>query len=496
MMTDSKPRVRFAPSPTGFLHIGGARTALFNWLFARNLGGTMLLRFEDTDRERSTQASVDQVLDALKWLGIEFDEGPFYQSQRDELYNAALEKFEASGALYRSYLTGDEIQERREAAEKSKQNFFFKRAIHDLTAEEADARAAAGAPYTLRFDVGTDGTVAWNDNIRGHVEIPREAMDDFIVARSDGSPMYNFVCAFDDVEMKISHVIRGEDHISNTAKQILIIEALGAPMPEYGHVSLILGPDKKRLSKRHGATSLQQYRNEGYLPEAIINFLALLGWSLDDQTEFFTREQLVEHFSLDRVNKSAAVFDQKKLTHLNGLHLRGMPLEHLAALAKEQLLEKGATSEDAIAEKGGDAWLASLVALAVDRSSLTIDLYDNLLYYFKAPKDYDTKGVKKFFMKVESLSVLRRVKKYLDENTEFMSEEFQEAINKIAADLNLNFGKVAQPVRLALTGKTAAPGVYDIIKAVGVAESAARLEAAVQWINRERDRQESESTIS
>jgi glutamyl-tRNA synthetase len=490
----SDVRVRFAPSPTGHLHVGGARTALFNWLFARHHGATFILRIEDTDLERSTQASIDQILDALKWLGLDWDEGPISQAARVAIHKTALEDMEAKGVVYRSYLTSEEQAERRDRVIARKQAFCFKRKLHDLSDEDTAIRAAAGAPYALRMDLGLEGEIGWDDQIRGRTSFRCADIEDFVVARSDGNPTYNFVCAYDDGDMAITHVIRGEDHISNTPKQIAVLQALGHPVPRYAHVSLILGADKARLSKRHGATSVQQFRDEGFLPEALVNFLVLLGWSFDDATEIFSRAQLVEHFSLERVNKAAAVCDLDKLRYLNGYYLRNQPKEKTLAEAKAVLRDAGLLDSPIYAERG-DAWLESIIDLEIERSRVLGDFVENLRYFFEAPKDYDPKGVKKLFLQAGSALALGKLKSVLqNEDVEMTSEALDARLRQLAEDLQLSFGKLAQPVRLALTGRTASPGLYDVMIGLGREECARRVGAALTWIERERDKVESDTT--
>jgi len=489
----SPVRVRFAPSPTGYLHVGGARTALFNWLYARHTGGTFVLRIEDTDLERSTQAATEQIIDAMKWLGLDYDEGPFYQAQRVDRHKEVIAELEAKGVLYRSYLTTEELDAKRAEVIARKQAFCFKRAHYDLPAEESARRAAAGVPFVLRLDVGLEGAVAWNDQIRGHTSIGCAETEDFVVSRSSGAPTYNFVCAVDDADMRITHVIRGEDHIPNTPKQILVLRAMGVPVPDYAHLSLILGNDKAPLSKRHGATSVQQFREEGFLPDALVNFLALLGWSFDDKTEVFSREELVKHFSLDRVNKAGAVFDMDKLRHMNGLYIRTQPRAATRAAAKEHLAKLGLLDAP-IYRARGDAWLEQIIGLEIERSRTINDFGENLRYFFEAPKSYEEKAAQKLFLTADAPRVLVGTRKAILELEELTSDTLDKALRARAEELELGFGKVAQPVRLALTGRSASPGLYDVIIALGREECAARLNAALQWIHAARGRTETENT--
>ena len=342
------PRVRFAPSPTGYLHVGGARTALFNWLFARQAGGTFVLRIEDTDAERSSDDMVTGILDGLRWLGLDWDEGPevggahapYFQSQRVDRYRAAVASLLESGHAYRCYCTPERLRDERERAEQRGEAWQYDRACLGLTVDERRARDAAGAPSAVRFRV-REGHTAFDDAVHGRIEFDTANVEDFVILRSDGLPTYHLCVVVDDVDMRITDVIRGDDHISNTPKHVLLFEALGAPVPRFAHVPLILGADKKRLSKRHGATSVMEYARQGYLPDAMVNFLALLGWSPGDDRELMTRQELVESFSLDKISGGNAVFNTDKLDWMNAQYLSRMPVEQLAGHARPVLGEAG-----------------------------------------------------------------------------------------------------------------------------------------------------------
>ena len=344
-----KVRVRFAPSPTGRLHIGGARTAIFNWAFARATGGDFILRIEDTDPERSTKENVDVILNAMKWLGLTWDEGPevggeagpYFQMQRMGTYTEALERLKERGAVYPCFCTKEELDAKREEAEKTQGGYAgYDRTCRDLDPAEAQRRIDAGEQHTWRLKVPLDhGPIEFDDAVYGHVSFPADVMDDMILVRTDGSPTYNFAVVCDDANMGITHVIRGDDHLSNTPRQILIYEALGYQIPTFGHLSMILGPDGKKLSKRHGATSVEEYRDRGYLSDAMVNFLALLGWSLDGETTIMSRETICSQFSLDRITKKDAIFDETKLDWMNGVYIREMGAHDWAAAARPWLAQ-------------------------------------------------------------------------------------------------------------------------------------------------------------
>ncbi|MBI1951884.1 MAG: glutamate--tRNA ligase, partial [Acidobacteria bacterium] len=333
-------RVRFAPSPTGFLHVGGARTALFNWLFVRRQGGAFILRIEDTDTERSTEASVRTILEGLDWLRIDWDEGPFFQSRNLEAHRALSLRLLEQGKAYHCFCAAADLEAKRKAAEAAGLAWKYDRACLGLAPEEARRRRQAGEPAVVRFRV-PDGSVAWDDLVHGPTSFDAAVIEDIILLRSNGSPTYNLSCVSDDIEMRVTHVIRGDDHISNTPKQVLLYGAAGAPLPRFAHLPLILGPDKKRLSKRHGAVSVTEYRDKGYLPEAMFNFLALLGWSPGGGREKMTREEMIAAFRLEDINRKGAVFVEQKLEWLNGQFFYDLPPDRLAAVIRPGLLAEG-----------------------------------------------------------------------------------------------------------------------------------------------------------
>ena len=404
---DSPVRVRFAPSPTGKLHLGGARTAIFNWAYARSMGGTFVLRIEDTDPERSTDENIGIIVRALRWLGLDWDEGPevggpygpYRQTERFDTYAAALERLKERGAVYPCFCTKEELDAKRAAAEQAEGAYGgYDRTCRNLDPAEASARIAAGEPHVWRLKVPDNhGPIAFDDAVYGHTEFPADAMDDMIVVRSDGTPTYNFAVVCDDANMKITHVIRGDDHLSNTPRQILIYKALGLPTPTFAHLSMILGPDGKKLSKRHGATSVEEYRDRGYLPDAFVNYLALLGWALDGETTIIPRDVLASRFSLDRITKKDAVFDEKKLDWINGVYIREMGADAWVTAAEPWLIEAGASTEDIAARPD---WYAKLYPLVAERLNRLNEVPQKLAYMFWGPEvQLDEKSVKKVLLR-------------------------------------------------------------------------------------------------
>ncbi|MGH7805776.1 MAG: glutamate--tRNA ligase [Candidatus Binatia bacterium] len=456
-------RSRFAPSPTGYLHIGGARTALFSYLFARGRGGKFILRIEDTDRERSTPESVQAILDGLGWLALEWDEGPFFQTQRMDRYRAALERLVASSRAYRCTCTAEELEKKRARAQAEGRRPGYDGTCRDRTDEPR-------APYTIRFRAPREGATKFQDLIKGEVVFQNSELDDMIVARSDGTPVYNFCVVVDDAEMQVSHVIRGEDHVNNTPKQIHLYEALGYAVPEFAHVPLILGLDRSRLSKRHGATSVTAYRDMGYFPEALVNYLVRLGWSHGDQ-EIFTREELVEKFRVEDVGQSAGVFNPEKLDWVNAQYMKSLPLERLVGDVKPFLAAKGTAGLD-------DAWIAKMVATLRDRAQTLVELVALGGYYFRDEIELDEKAKAKF-LKPEIAPVLRELRERLAALDGWDVERIKGAIEAVQASSGLALGKIAQPVRVAVTGGTASPGIFEVLDVLGREKTLQRLDRAI-----------------
>jgi len=460
-------RTRFAPSPTGSLHIGGARTAIFNWLFARHNGGEFILRIEDTDRSRSTEESILEIRDAMEWLGLDWDEGPFRQSDRLGIYKDLADKLIASGHAYRCYVTPEELEEKRKEAQERGGMFHYNR-------EWADKNAEPGKPCAVRLLTPDHGTIEVHDILRGKVVFDAGEIDDFVILKTDGFPTYNFAVVADDALMGITHVIRGDDHLINTPRQVLIYQGLSLEVPKLAHVSMILGPDGKRLSKRHGATSVVAYRDEGYLPEALVNYLTRLGWSFGDQ-EIFTINELVEKFTLDSVGKSAAVFNPEKLQWLNGWYIRNKPPEETAKLVLPILLDKGIKAEL-------DNKLVMIVKELSQRAKTLLDITGSLGYFYAREIEYDEKAAGKF-LTPEMMDVLKDLTQKLSEAASFTAGDIQSVFEGIMEERGLKLGTIAQPVRVALTGGTVSPGIFEVMEILGKDEVIRRLDKAIDYIS-------------
>ena len=459
-------RTRFAPSPTGSLHIGGARTAIFNWLFARHYGGTFVLRIEDTDRERSTEESIGEIIAGMTWLGLDWDEGPFRQSDRLGVYKSLAERLIESGDAYRCYVSAEELEAKRKEAQEKGEVFRYRR-------EWADKNAAPGKPYAVRLRTPDEGTIEVTDLLRGVVSFDAADIDDFVILKTDGFPTYNFAVVADDSEMNITHVIRGDDHLTNTPRQALIHKALSLDTPKMAHVSMILGPDGKRLSKRHGDTSVIAYKDEGYLPDALVNYLTRLGWSFGDQ-EIFTREELVEKFTLDNVGKSAAVFNMEKLDWLNGWYIRNRPAGEIAALVLPMLKERGI-------DAALDTKLEMIVKELGQRAKTLLDIVNSIGYFYAEEITFDEKAAEKF-LTPETGAVLKDLSERIASG-EFTSDGLHADFEKIMEERGIKMGAIAQPVRVALTGGTVSPGIFEVMEILGKEEVLKRLGRAVDYIS-------------
>jgi glutamyl-tRNA synthetase len=445
-------RTRFAPSPTGMLHIGGVRTALFSWLYARRHGGTFILRIEDTDRERSTDAAIEAILDGMRWLGLDADEGPFYQTQRYDRYREVIGQLLGSGHAYHCYCSKAELDEMRAAQMARKQKPRYDgRCRHRTTAEP-------GVEPVVRFRNPDDGEVVVNDIVHGPIVFRSEELDDLIILRSDGNPTYNFCVAVDDWDMGITHVIRGDDHINNTPRQINMLRAMGATPPVYAHLPMILGPDGTKLSKRHGAVSVLEYRNDGYLPVALLNYLGRLGWSHGDQ-ELFSLEELVRLFDLDAVNKSASALNLDKLAWINQQHMMRMSGEALAPLLAEQLMRRG------VDPAGID--LAAVADCLKERSRTLAEMAEGSLFFFADPADYEPKAAAKN-LNAETAPVLAKARAALAAlGAEFTPARIDGALKGLAATLGVGLGKVAQPIRVAVAGGGVSPPIDATLAILG-----------------------------
>ena len=471
-MKNNTVRVRFAPSPTGHLHIGGVRTALFNYLFAKHNNGTFLLRIEDTDTSRSTEESIEQIIEGLKWIGIEWNEGPFRQTERKKIYQSYLEKLLNEGKAYKCYCSSEDLREMREKAMAAGENPRYNRKCRNLSDHPKEK------PFVVRFRTPIDGSVTINDLLHGEVTFNMSEMDDIILARSDGSPTYNFVVVVDDVEMKITHVIRGDDHLSNTPKQALLYQGLNLPFPEFIHIPMILGKDKKRLSKRHGATSVLAYKDMGYLSEAMLNYLVRLGWSSGDQ-EIFSKEEMIEKFSLENINKSAGVFDTDKSLWLNQHYIKESRPSDLCPLLKKFLVRENIISTE---NDFADYEIEKIIPSLQERSKTLIEMAHKAEFYFKEEIVYDEAAAKKF-LKTDIILILKEFKKKLKAINEVLSHKNLEPIfNELMKNHNLKLGKIAQPLRVALTGLKESPGIFEVIVLLGKEKVLKRLQKAIEYI--------------
>ena len=465
-------RTRFAPSPTGYLHIGGARTALFNYLFARHYGGKFILRIEDTDRERSTPEAIRAILDAMKWLGLDYDEGPFYQTERYDLYKEKIKELLVKGSAYPCVCTAAELEAKRQLAMKEK-----RKPMYDGTCRPPEGVIPAlpnDKPYTVRFRSPSAGTTLVRDLIKGEVVFDNRELDDLIIARSDGTPTYNFCVVVDDIDMTISHIIRGDDHLANTPRQIQLYEALGRPLPQFAHVPLILGTDKARLSKRHGATSVMAYREMGYFPEAVVNYLVRLAWSYGDQ-EIFSRQELIEKFTLENVGRSAGVFNPEKFLWVNFQYLKTRPLAQLAEEVIPYIEAKG------YPVPSDKQWLEKMVATLRERAKTLTELVDAAHYYLSDDIVLDRKAAGKFLTQ-EILAPIQTLNEKLAALSDFSEPAIDEAFSATLSEHQLPMGKLAQPVRVALTGGTVSPGIHEVIAVLGKDRTIRRLEKALQFI--------------
>ncbi|MDA8144826.1 MAG: glutamate--tRNA ligase [Thermaerobacter sp.] len=481
-------RVRFAPSPTGSLHVGGARTALFNWLFARHHGGRMVLRIEDTDRSRSREESARGILEGMRWLELDWDEGPerggdygpYYQSQRLPVYREYLHRLEEAGAVYPCYCTPEELAARREEARRAGRPPRYDGRCRALSRQERSDREGRGIEPVLRLRVPAAGATVVDDLIRGSVSFENAVLDDFILWKSDGMPTYNFACVVDDAAMRISHVVRAEEHLSNTPKQLLLYVALGEEPPRFAHVPMILAPDRSKLSKRHGATSLEEFRQQGFLPQAMVNYLALLGWSPDGVTEKMDRGFMVAHFDLGRVTHNAAVYDVQKLTWLNAIYLREMAVAALARAVTPFLRRAGLIPEELAGPQ--QEYLERVVGLLRERAHTLEELAALADYFFRPVEGYDEKGVRKHFRGEGAAELLAAVRERLAGAEEFTAAALEAAFSDLAAARGVPRGALIHPVRLAVTGRTMGPGLFELLELLGRERVLDRMARAQRWL--------------
>jgi glutamyl-tRNA synthetase len=457
---------RFPPSPSGFLHLGGARTALFNWLYARHMKGEFVLRIEDTDAARSTDASVDAIFEALEWLKIEWDHGPYFQSKRTDVYLAHIQKLIESGNAYYCTCSAEAVEAMREKAKA-----VGGKPKYDGTCRHKNLSKTDNA--VVRFKAPETGTTILPDVIKGNIVFQNTELDDFIICRSDGSPTYNLAVVVDDITMGINTVIRGDDHVNNTPKQILLFKALGESLPTFGHVPMVLGSDKTRLSKRHGATSVTAYRDEGILPDALINYLVRLGWSYGDQ-EIFTREELIEKFSIENIGRSAGVFNPEKLIAINASHIQATAPAALASHLMPFLTERGYAATEG-------EYLNGVIETLQPRAKTLKEMAEMAAFYYNDITEYEEKGAKKFLTK-SALPPMEQLITRISATTPFNQENLEAAFLAVMEATDLKLGKIAQPVRIALTGTTVSPGIFEIILVLGKDRTLARLEAARQYM--------------
>ncbi len=464
----SKIKTRFAPSPTGYLHVGGARTALYSWLFSRHKQGEFVLRIEDTDLERSTPEAIEAIMDGMNWLNLAWDEGPYFQTKRFDRYNEVIDQMLEVGTAYPCYCSKERLEALREEqmanGEKPRYDGHCREHAHNHTQNE---------PHVVRFRNPQEGSVIFNDQIRGPIEISNQELDDLIIRRTDGAPTYNFCVVIDDWDMEITHVIRGEDHINNTPRQINILTALGAPVPEYAHVSMILADDGKKLSKRHGAVSVMQYRDDGFLPQALLNYLVRLGWSHGDQ-EIFTLEEMKKHFSLDAISKSASAFNTDKLLWLNHHYINTLPAEevavHLAWHIEQQNIDTQTGPQ-----------LVDLVKLLGERCKTLKEMAESCHYFYQDFEEFDADAAKKHLRPV-ACQPLEAVRAKLAAITTWTAENVHQAIEATATELEVGMGKIGMPLRVAVTGAGQSPGLDVTVHAIGQARSLARIDKALSYI--------------
>ena len=471
-------RTRFAPSPTGYLHIGGARTALFCWLYARRHQGQFILRVEDTDRERSTDESVQAILDGMQWLGLDADEGPFYQTKRFDRYREIVEQLLAQGDAYYCYCSPEELQQMRDEAmqrkEKPRYNGYWR---------DRDDAPPEGVKPVVRFRNPLDGSVVIEDMVKGRIEISNAELDDLVIMRSDGTPTYNLTVVVDDFDMNITHVIRGDDHINNTPRQINILKALGASLPAYAHLPMILGEDKKRLSKRHGAVSVLQYKEDGYLPQGLLNYLVRLGWSHEDQ-EIFSIDEMVQLFSLEAVNKSGSVFNSEKLDWVNQQHFLSLPADELGKAFEGYVVDKSCPVEAYHTVETSSDQCAAVAELQKDRCNTLKQMAEESTYFFFESENYDPKAAAKQLTDnaVEPLQLVGNKLAALAEAGQWQPDQIDAAIKATVEELGIGFGKLGLPLRVALTGNTKSPSLEQTVFLIGQESVARRLARALDVI--------------
>jgi glutamyl-tRNA synthetase len=473
------PRLRFAPSPTGYLHVGGARTALFNWLYARKHGGAFLLRIEDTDKARSTDESTRAIFEGLDWLGLDWDEEVVHQGANLARHQTDADRMLANGTVYRCFCTAAELEERRREAEARKESFKYDRRCDRLPREEVERRVAGGESHVLRFRV-PEGATEWDDLVHERIAFPNKDIEDFVILRSDRTPIYNMAVVSDDIAMRITLVMRGDDHISNTPKQIMLYRALVAELPRFGHLPMIHGTDGKKLSKRHGATAVGDYQHQGILPSAMLNFLALLGWSPGGDREVMSMPEMIELFSENGLQKKAAVFDPKKLEWMNGQHLSRTPAAELAPRVTPLLIAAGLASQESLQSREG--WYLALLELLKVRARTTDDIVRQAAPYLTDEISYDPDAVAKQWKDSAATREILAATRERLAGTEWTPTAMEEALRQLAESRGTSGGKIFQPLRVALTGLTVSPGIFDVLLMLGRERALRRIEAAIRWL--------------
>ena len=481
-------RVRLAPSPTGYLHVGGARTALFNWLFARANRGRFVLRIEDTDRSRYQEGAVQEIFESLRWLGLDCDEGPevggdygpYFQSERTQLYKKHAEQLIEIEQAYRCFCTPERLKKLREEQEKAKLPNLsgYDRHCRNLSREEREHFLSEGKPFVIRLKVPLGRTVQFHDLIRGEIEYETDILDDLVLLKSDGYPTYHLANVIDDHMMRISHVLRGDEWISSTPRHVLLYEAFGWEPPTFAHMPVILSPDGGKLSKRKGAASVMDYKKAGYLPDALFNFLALLGWSPGDDREKMSREEMIDTFSLDRVTPKAAVFDEKKLEWMNGMYMREISVDSILQDVVRMWVDQGVVEKEATAD---EPYLRTVVSLLKDRSRTVNELAESATYFFNDPESYEEKAMKKHF-KGDAVELLRTLIEILQQSDPFDHEVLERLYREHAEASELAVGKLIHPTRLAVTGVSYGPGLFELLEALGKETVLRRMKRAIDWL--------------
>jgi glutamyl-tRNA synthetase len=473
-------RVRFAPSPTGSPHIGNIRTALFTWLFARKHGGVFILRIEDTDRARYVEGSVQEIMDSLRWLGLDWDEGPYFQSQRLPLYREVAEKLVETGHAYRCYCTPERLEELRRQQEAAKQPTGYDRKCRYLSDEERKELEAQGLPHVIRFAMPLEGETVFHDEIRGEIRFENALIDDFVMLKSDGYPTYHLASVTDDHDMGITHVIRGEEWISSTPRHVQIYRALGWELPKFAHLPMILGMDRKKLSKRHGSVQFVEYIQQGYLPEAMLNFLALLGWSADEDRELYSREELIERFDLSGVQENPAIFDGQKLLWMNGVYTRRKPMGELTRLCLPYLQEAGLMPQNPSPEEV--TYAQRVIALEAERMKLLSEVVPLTEYFFRDTLEYEEKGVRKWFTQPYVPQMLEMLIERYSALESFDVPHIEATTRAVAEELGVSAAQVIHPTRVAVSGRTVGPGLFEMIEVMGKERVLHRLRAAQEMV--------------